>query len=143
VLPQTMLEDSATGHRIPANSVPGIQLVAQQPSGQYAPPGQAQSQPYAGYYRGQVIDTGHNDLTLAYVFAALGLVMCVAGGLCGPCSLVGLVFPILGVVFANKATQKGNPGANGARIMGWVGIALQILAIVLYVALVTMGGIFS
>jgi hypothetical protein len=139
VLHNTMLEESMSGRRLPASAVPGIQLLAQQAPGPYTHPGQVPSQPYSGYYRGAVLDNGQSDLTLAYVFGSLGLIMCFGSGLCGLCGLVGLVFPILGVVFAKKAEVKGNPGANGAKVLGWIGIALQILAILGFVGLYAFG----
>ncbi|MBC8064497.1 MAG: hypothetical protein H7Y17_06690 [Chlorobia bacterium] len=134
VLANTMLEDAQSGQRLPASSLPGLQVATAQPPGPYPAPGTMNPpQQYGGYYRGgpaAVGDSGQNDLTLAYVFASLGLVMCLGGGLCGGCGLVGIVFPILGLVYAKKAEDKGNPGANGARIMSWVALALQIVGLV-------------
>jgi hypothetical protein len=140
VLPNTVLEDSMSGRLMHASSVPGIQLLAQQqPQAPFPPPGQAPGQPYAGYYRGGVADNGQNDLTLSYVFGSLGLIGCFGNFFCGLCGVIGLVFPILGVVYANKAQQKGNPGAGGARVLAWVGIALQVLAILGFFFVIMLG----
>lgn len=130
VLPNTMLEDARTGQRMPASSVPGMQVATPQPPAPFPAPGTMNPpQPYGQYYRpGQAtgVNSSQNDLTLAYVFAAIGLVMCMGGGLCGGCGLVGIVFPILGLVYAKKAQDAGNPAANGAKILAWVALALQI-----------------
>lgn len=128
VLPTTMLEDSMSGRQIPATHVPGIQMLAQQPpQGHFPPPGQAPGQPYAGYYRGGMVDNGHNDLTLSYVFGALGIVVCFF------CGIFGAVLPILGLVFAQRAQKKGNPGSSGARVLSWIGVALYVVVLILFV----------
>lgn len=143
VLPNSMLEDAQTGQRMPATSVPGLQVATmQQPPSPFPAPGTMNPpQQYGAYVRpGQVVgDLGQNDLTLAYVFAAIGLVMCVSGGFCGGCGIVGIVFPILGLVFAKKAQDKGNPAANGAKVLAWVALALQIVGLVLSLGILGLG----
>lgn len=140
VLPNSMLEDAQTGQRMPATSVPGLQVATmQQPPNPFPAPGTMNPpQQYGAYVRpGQVTgDIGQNDLTLAFVFGAIGLVMCVFAGGCG---VVGIVFPILGLVFAKKAQDKGNPSANGAKALCWVALAIQIVGLVLTLGLFGLG----
>lgn len=147
VLASTMLEDARTGQRMPASSVAGIQVAVAQPPNPFPAPGTMNPpEQYGQYYRpgqGSAIggDTGSNDLTLSYVFGALGIAMCAIGG--SGCSLIGIVFPILGLVYAKKAQDKGNPSASGARTLSIVAIVLQIISIViggLFLGLGILGG---
>lgn len=142
ILPSSMLEDAQTGQRMPATSVPGLQVatVQQQSPASFPAPGTMNPpQQYGAYYRPGQMDMGQSDLNLAYVFGVIGLVMCVGGGLCGGCGLVGIVFPILGLVFAKKAQDKGNQAANGAKVLCWVALALQIAGLVLSLGLFGLG----
>jgi hypothetical protein len=134
VLSTTVLEDAQTGQRLTAGTVPGLTVAQAAPSPQFPPAGMSAPPPanYSHYPRGGAIsgaDNGQNDLTLAYVFAAIGLVMCLGGGFM--CSVVGIVFPILGLVYAKKAEDKGNPSANSAKILSWIALALQIAGMIL------------
>lgn len=149
ILHGTVLEEASTGRRFDASSLPGLALPQTQTPPTMMSPGTIHPpQQYAPYYRGGpgsvVGDNGQNDLTLSYVFSAIGLATCFGGGLCGGCSLIGIVFPILGLVYANKAEQKGHPSAGSAKILGWVALCLQIVSVILSFALLgasMMGGI--
>ena len=145
VLANTMLEEAQSGRRYPASSLPGLQVATMPAPGSFPQPTTMNPpQTYANYQRGPGIpvavgDFGQNDLTLAYVFASIGLAMCLGTGICGGCGLVGIVFPILGLVYANKAQQKGNPSAQGARVLSWVALSLQIAALILGLMLIGFG----
>lgn len=112
--PDTMLESAQDASRVPASNVPGIIAVAQ--SNPYA--GQAQptafttyQRPTGGYTGG---DDGQSDINKAWIFTALGFV-------CG-------CFPlsIAGIIFANNAKQKGNPGAQAPFIASIIVLVLNV-----------------
>jgi hypothetical protein len=138
ILPDTTIEDATTGHRFMASALAGLQLAYARPASQPFPPPGAVQPPtqYAAYQRGPayVGDIGQSDLTYAWVFGATGLLLTFACGCAGPCALIAVVFPILGIVFANKAAAKGNTGAAGARILSIVALTLHAAAIILYIA---------
>lgn len=139
ILPNTVLEQEATGQRFMASTVPGLTLAS---TGPYAPPSSGGAGPtsFAGYYRGPVAQPygGQNDLTMAWVFSSLGMMFCLGGLACGPCAAIGIVFPILGVVYSGRALQAGNPGAQPAKIFSWVTLGLYIAGLVLMFALFGM-----
>ncbi|MBN9502050.1 MAG: hypothetical protein BGO01_10460 [Armatimonadetes bacterium 55-13] len=159
ILPDTLLEEEGTLRRLSASALPGLNLAGTMaqptspmtnsnpfpPTGQ-APlyPGQPDAQGYQGYYRGPGpgVGFGESDLNLAWIFGALSLLVCFGGGCFPGCGLIGLVFPILGLVFANKAQQKGHPNTQGARILCIVGLVLQILSLIGAVGLMTLGNRF-
>ena len=62
--------------------------------------------------------------------------MCFFGSFC---SIVGIIFPILGLVYAKKAQDQGNPSANSAKILCYIGLGLQILGLILGGAMCGMG----
>jgi len=141
ILPDTTIEDASTGHRFMASALAGLQVPGTtfaQPMNQPFPPPGSMNQPtqYAAYQRGPVYagDFGQSELTYAWVFAATGLLLTFACGCAGPCALIAVAFPILGIVFANKAAAKGNTGAAGARILSIVALTLHAAAIILYFA---------
>lgn len=108
LLPHQMIEDAATGVRMVATSVPGLVFPQQQPYHNYPRD--------TGAWPG---DDGSKDLTQAWIFGALGLVL-------GSCCCLFMVFPIMGIISANKAEQKGNRQANGARIFNIVVLVLIV-----------------
>lgn len=141
ILPDTTIEDASTGHRFMASALAGLQLPGTtfaQPMSQPFPPPGSMNQPtqYAAYQRGPAYagDYGQNELTYAWVLGATGLVLTFACGCSGPCVLIALVFPILGIIYANKAATKGNPNAAGARILSYVAIAIQAVGLILYIS---------
>lgn len=110
--PDTMLESAQDASQVPASSVPGI--LPQVGANPYS--GQAQPGPFTTYQRptGYVGDNGQGDVTKAWIFAAIGF-------LCG-C----FPFSIAGIIFANNAKQKGNPGAQAPFIASIVVLVLNI-----------------
>ena len=145
ILPNSMLEQEGTQMRLPASSVPGLMLSATAapsysapPPNMSQPPAMNQPQPYAGYYRpqgpGMMGDLGHNDLTVAWVCSSLGIGMCFFGGCCSYLGLLGIIGPIIGLIFSGRAQQKGNPGATAAKIFSGVVLGLQLLAILGFLA---------
>jgi len=141
ILSNSIIEDSQTGQRFHAASLPGLQLTQTMGPNPYAAPGTMNPpQPYAAYTRPSSAgnsSVGTNDLTLAYVFGAIGLAMCVIGG--GFCSMIGIVFPILGLVYAKKAQDQGNPSANSAKILCYIALGIQVLGIIVGGAMCGMG----
>lgn len=102
--PDHQLEEETTAQRVQASTVQGIYFPA---------PGAA---PYQGYYQqpGDVAyDDGAADLKNAWIFAVLGLLCC------------PLVFSILGIVYSNKAKQKGNTGSVGPLVLSIVGLCIH------------------
>lgn len=138
--PGQMLEDEL-GTRTPASAVPGLNFPsAAAPSAPQAPapgatmyqPGQQPFNQAPGYYprgTGYVGDNGQSDLTQAYIFGALGIFCC------------GLIFPLLGISAANRAEAKGNPGAKGAKILCYIGLAWFVIQVVGYFILGAAGTI--
>lgn len=113
-----LLEDETAGTRVMASSVEGLVFpIAAAPNYQQPPANYAGGQPYQPHYARPVYtgDDGSKDVTTAWVLGALTI-------LCG-CFL----FPIFGLLSANKAKQKGHPGANAARIFNIVMICLSVL----------------
>lgn len=124
--PATMLEEEISRASVPASQLPGLVLPgagsAPNPTSPYAQSPYAQN-PYANYPRpgygtnpyGAPADIGQSDLTVSWVMSALGLFV------------IPIIFPIVGIVMANRAKAKGNPGAQTALIFGWVVLALGCL----------------
>ena len=117
---QSMLEDFNTGQRVQAGSVPGLfetsTTATAAPNMGPAAGTMYSNPPTPGtvYNQGMSTDNGSNDLTLAWVFGAVGLFCC------------GIVFSSLGIWKAGVAIQKGNPGGNAARIFCIVTLILNL-----------------
>ncbi|MEA2553871.1 MAG: hypothetical protein QOJ65_2047 [Fimbriimonadaceae bacterium] len=133
--PQTMLEDFNTGQRMPASAVQGLfegqgAATATAQPGQMNPPGLYENPPTPAYYGrpGNASgDDGSKELTLSFVFLVLSFFCCWP------------IFAPLGIINANKATQKGNPTGNIARILNIVVLVLGIVAVVAYIILLIVG----
>jgi len=139
LLANTILEDSRSGARTPASAVPGLQFAPpagggyQAPGGGYRPPQGGYQAPQGGYQapggpqfgtnypRQQMGDNGSGDITQAWVFAVLSLFCC------------GLIFGILGLNAAKRAEQKGNPGAQAAKIANIVCLSIWALAVIVQI----------
>lgn len=110
VLPTSMLEDAATGARVPASQVPGINFPPVAPG----PPSYGatyQSAPFAG----ASMDDGSSDITKVWIFAVLSLLPCCP-----------LLFGILAIISASSAQKKGNPQGQTAMIVAIVALVLGI-----------------
>jgi hypothetical protein len=138
LLPTQMLEDESSGTRMVASSVEGLSfpVVAQpQPAPPYSQPGQPTSygggQPYQQHYGRPVYtgDDGSKDVTTAWVLGGIWF-------LCG-CFLL----PLFGLLSANKAQQKGHPGANAAKIFNIVLLVLNVIGIIFYGIMIASGGL--
>jgi hypothetical protein len=105
VLPHQMVEDAATGIRIPASSVPGLFF---NPTTTHAQPGYF-AQPYYG-------DNGARDISRAWLYGCIGLL----------CGCVGIPFAVMGVVAATRAGAKGHPGARAARTFNIIALLLGV-----------------
>lgn len=121
--PDTQLESMQDASRLPASSVPGV--IAQAPPGQYVDPPSPQQ--FAQYPRTGMPASATNtqDITLAWVFGALGL----ASVCC--CAIFGIAFGGLGVFFGNRAKNGGNPNGQAAMILSLVALALSVASLVL------------
>ena len=139
LLPNQQVEEEGSGIRMAAAAVNGLNfpdLAPPEPrmatpgpayrgpaGGAPLPPaGSPYEQPPAARYSG---DNGANDVTLAWVFAILGLLLC-------------CVFDFPGYYFANRAMSKGNSGGNAPRIFCIVVMCLQVVGILGYILLVVM-----
>lgn len=147
-----MLEDETTGARLPAGTVPGLMFAApgmgapgMGAPGMGAPGAGPADNPFAtpsrpenfppgptnaNYYPrtgGFVGDDGSGDLTQAFVFGALGLACC------------PFIFSFLGLAAANRAEMKGNPGAKGAKILNYIGLAFAAVAVVFWILAFVLG----
>jgi hypothetical protein len=153
LLPTTLLEDEGSGARIAASAVQGLNFPAAPMSGQpspganpgaappardanpYAAPGAgpttgpfAQPRPAAAgpgpyetppgqspRYQG-AYDDGSKDITISWVLGVIGLVLCCLGLILGP----------IGIVFANRAKQKGNASATAPLVISIIALVLSI-----------------
>lgn len=138
VLPNTIIEDTATMVQVPANQIPGLFPQVQAPPSVQpmggppaptgggwtgAPPTAPQqghapgSQPsdFVQYprYGSMVTDSGDKDITSAYVLGALGL--------------FGCCFSPASLYYASQAQKKGHPSAKTALIVAWIGTGLFAL----------------
>ena len=137
--PSATLEDFNTGQRIPAGQVQGIfdpgtpgapiptaatttdaqrgQMAQQLPSGSSGP--SLYDSPTGnmppGYYTRQSTDDGSKEITLSYVFSAIGFICC------------PIIFSVLGIVYAGKAEAKGNMSAGNARTLGIISLIVGII----------------
>ena len=137
--PDAVLEDFNTGQRTTAAQVQGIfeagapgapiptmtattdaqrgQMAQQLPSGSSGP--SLYDSPIGnrapGYYERGSTDNGSKEITLSYIFSAIGFICC------------PIVFSVLGIVYAGKAETKGNLAAGGARTLGIVSLIVGII----------------
>ena len=132
LLPIQQLEEEVSGIRSAARAVNGLvfPMESAPPSGQGGPV--PQGSPYGGtqasyqnsYARPSSSgDDGQQDVTLAWVFGVLGLLAC-------------CLLDIPALIFANRAYEKGHPGANAVRIFCFVVLGLQVVGFIGYLLLV-------
>ncbi len=133
LLATTLLEEEASGARIAASAVPELTFpipapgatTGQAPGGGASPPtsGPA-SNPYSapyqrpgpgGTYAG---DYGNNDIVVSWVLGVVGLLCC------------GIILAPIGIVFANRAKEKGNPGSQAPLVFNIVVTVLSVLGII-------------
>jgi hypothetical protein len=103
------VEDESTLQRSFASQIPGVTFG---PTGaMYAnPPGPGS---YATYNRPVAYDNGSGDLTAAWVLTAVSWVS------------APIILSIIGLVMANKAIEKGNPGGQSAKTFAIVSLIIQ------------------
>lgn len=131
--PTTILEDEASGTRMAASAVGGLNFPAPQAAPQPGPvsgpvSNPSSAAPGAPYTRPQTAgtyDDGSKDVTMAWVFTVLGLVVC----------CLFFIFEPLALVFANRAAGKGHPGTTAPKVVSILILVLYILAVVLWFAL--------
>lgn len=121
--PDSMLEDFNTGQRIPASQVAGL-FDSQGAPTMTAQPGAAPTgnmyenppQPIQGYYQRPGVGSAdaQSDFTKALVFSILGMICC------------PIIFGVLGIVYANKAKEKGHPSGQAIFIFSIVAICIGI-----------------
>ena len=132
LLPTQQVEAEDSGIRSAARAVNGLvfPLEATGPTG--PGPGIPQGSPYSGpqssyqnsYSRPNASgDDGQQDVTLAWVFGVLGLLLC-------------CFFDIPALIFANRGYEKGHGGANAVRIFCFVVLGLQVVGFIAYMLLV-------
>lgn len=115
VTPNQLLEEEGSGTRVAASAVPGL-VFPQQTNQSFAG-----GQPYQNYYPrgggptpgGVPFDDGKQDVTYAWICGALGLCCCLGS--------------IGGIYYANRAKQKGHPGAMAPMIFSIVMLCLSVL----------------
>ena len=138
LLPTTMLQEEAGGARFAARTLPGLQFPLSpggtafsqapggfsQPPGSFSQPPASTSQPSTVHYpRYMGGDTGNEDVKNAWICGVAGFCCC------------GLV-AIAGIIYANNAKTKGNPGYLGPMILN--GIVLGLAALVIIAQVVIM-----
>ncbi|MBT0565580.1 DUF4190 domain-containing protein [Williamsia sp. CHRR-6] len=82
--------------------------------------------PYGGFPVQPVTNT---KAILSLVFSVGGLILC-----CGLGGILGVVFGTMAMneIDQSQGTQGGRGMANAGRIIGWIGIAIVVVALVLY-----------
>ena len=103
VLPTSMLEDAATGARIPATSV-GINFPPAAGGGYAAAPNYQQ---IPGPYMG---DNGAEDIKKVWIFGGIGFFCC------------PVIFSVMAIVYATNAQKKGHPQAQTALIFAIISL---------------------
>ena len=126
LLPTTLLEEEGSGARIAASAVSGLNFPTppMEVSGVAGPQGPA-ANPYsappaggAAYQRPQAMqygDDGQKDVTTSWVLGVIGFFCC------------GFILAPIGIVYANKAKEKGNPNAQAPFIFNIVITALAVI----------------
>ena len=149
----TTVEEEGTGRQMTASMIPGIILPSaptpapapdggtpygqpqtptygqpQQTYGQPPQPGQQPygQQPYAGYNRPISGDNGQGDFTTSIVLTIIGFFCCI-------------FLAIGGLIYANKAAEKGHPSAQGAKIAAIIVLSLHVIGIIFYIILFAIG----
>lgn len=144
--PNSLLEDAATGQRMPASQVPGLQFpnaapqtppMGQMPSNppgpvgapqQFPGPGQGPGAPQGQFsappgFQGspyQRPDFGMNSAQ-AQKKVTTAWIMGSLGLICCP-----LIFSVVGIVVASQAEQMGHPQAKNAKIFCFVTLVLGL-----------------
>jgi hypothetical protein len=123
---ESQLEEDLTGRLLRAGELTGLQFAPAPRPSDVAEASQWSAPPIGHYPRSPARDDGASELTASWICSAVGLFFCF------------FVLPIVGLVYANKAAAKGNPGAGPARIFA---IAVLLVDSVLLLALLAMFGV--
>jgi len=127
--PTQQLEEEASGVRMAASAVQGLNFPVQAAQNPYAG-----GQPYqSNYVRPGAVygDDGSKDVTNAWLYVVAGFLCCV-------------LFQIGAIQSANKAQAKGNPNAAAPKIVAIVLLCLQGIGTVIYaiaIAVSASGGL--
>ena len=115
------------------------------PSGNYAPYGQQPPSPYPPYggtpspYSATPPPTQTNPLAVGSLIVSIGsVVFC--------CGLPGIAGAIMGHVARKQIREQGQSGdglALGGIIVGWIAFVLSLLAVILYVVLIVILGVWA
>jgi hypothetical protein len=130
LLPHQMLEEEASGARIAASAVPGLNFPATVSAPTAGPAGAATGGPgYSGYYRGPDGAAGggedsSKDITIAWILFGVGIIGCCLS------TYGGFLVPGAGVYFANRARQKGHP--QGGLVFGLT-IGLTVISVIIFI----------
>ena len=133
LLATTIVENEATGERMSAQAVPGLNFPiaappqssgpvgnygAPAPMGSPAPTGYVP--PASAYPRPSSSDNGAKDLQQAWIFCVLGLLCC------------PIIFNTMGFLAAKRAEEKGNPGGATAKIANIIAALISIISGVIF-----------
>ena len=113
--PDHMLEVETTAQRVQASSVPGLAFGAPQAA--------------QGYYQrpdAYAFDNGAAELKNAWIFSILSIIQCCP-----------LVFGILGIVYSNRAKEKGNPNTTGPLVLSILGLVINAIFIIIRIGMTT------
>jgi hypothetical protein len=129
LLPTQQLEDEASGLRLAAGAVQGLNFPLQGPA--VGAPQPAPGNPYEGAYNrgpvgGSPANYGQKELTTAWVLFGVGFICC------------GIVLWPIGIAMANKAEQLGNPGAQAAKIANIVMTVIGVIFFIGYIVIFAM-----
>lgn len=123
----TLLEEADTRQRLRAESLAGLFPQPEpEPVAAPEPPlvfENASVPPVADYPRVTSADSGGRELTKAWIWTLVGV-------------LIPLILPSIGLSYANKAIAMGNEEAHGARIFAITVLVAQIVVILVVGAIV-------
>ncbi|MDR3691771.1 MAG: hypothetical protein P4L46_20495 [Fimbriimonas sp.] len=129
LLPTQQLEDETSGLRLAAGAVQGLNFPLQGAARVNAPTPPT-GNPYEGAYTrpqmGSASMYGQKELTTSWVLFGIGFVCC------------GVILWPIGISYAIKAEQAGNPGAQAAKIANIIMTVIGVLGIAFYIVAIVM-----
>ena len=124
LLPTQMLEEEASGVKIAARAVAGLNFPTSESAATPPPPA---GTPYAGYYRGtqEVGDDGSKDVMVAWIMFGVSFISCcfVQWG--------GFVIPAVGTYYANRARNKGHQQGTLTFVLNLIWLVILVLLCIL------------
>jgi hypothetical protein len=132
LLPNQMLENEASGERVPASAVPGLNFAQSQPTAAPGPAptgGYGGGQPYQQHYQRPGGDGGQGDVTQGWILFGVGLLMQCC------CPIIAIATAVFGMKAGDRATEAGNPAGNTVKVANIVIIVISVISILIGIVL--------